>query len=255
MELTTTVNDEARVVEVDGTESVVDVVRDGLGLTGTKLVCGSGVCGACTVLVDGEPVLGCLTPATRLRDADVTTVEGLADGDDLHPVQRAFAHHDGLQCGYCTPGFVVSAVSLPRPVACRARRRRARRTRPRDDRRGARRPPVPVRLLRGDLPRGCRRVPRRARPRCWRPARRARGGTGQAHRSSRLHDRRRAAGHAARRHPPVRPGRRGRRADQLPEGVLGIDVLGDDRRVRWAGQPIAVVAAESAAAAAVPRAS
>src|SRR6478736_3582795 len=112
MELTTTVNDEARVVEVEGTESAVDVVRDRLGLTGTKLVGGSGVCGACTMLVDGEPVLGCLTPATRLRDASVTTVEGLADGDDLHPVQRAFVHHDGLQCGYCTPGFVVDAVAF-----------------------------------------------------------------------------------------------------------------------------------------------
>ena len=112
MELTTTVNDEPRVVEVDGTEAAVEVVRDRLGLTGTKLVCGSGVCGACTMLVDGEPVLGCLTPATRLRDAGVTTVEGIAHGDDLHPVQRAFAHHDGLQCGYCTPGFVVDAVAF-----------------------------------------------------------------------------------------------------------------------------------------------
>ncbi len=112
MELTTTVNGEAREVDVDGTESAVDVVRDGLGHTGPKLVCGSGVCGACTMLVDGEPVLGCLTPATRLRDSTVTTVEGIADGAALHPVQRAFAHHDGLQCGYCTPGFVVDAVAF-----------------------------------------------------------------------------------------------------------------------------------------------
>src|SRR3954462_4434242 len=112
MELTTTANDEARVVEVEGTQSAVDVVRDGLGLTGTKLVCGSGVCGACTMLVDGEPVLGCLTPATRLRGASLPAVEGLADGEALHPVQRAFAHHDGLQCGYCTPGFVVDAVAF-----------------------------------------------------------------------------------------------------------------------------------------------
>jgi xanthine dehydrogenase YagR molybdenum-binding subunit len=117
MELTTTVNDEAQVLDVDGTESAVDVVRDRLGLTGTKLVCGSGVCGACTMLVDGEPVLGCLTPATRLRDASVTTVEGLADGDVLHPVQRAFNHHDGLQCGYCTPGQVCSAVGMLQEVA------------------------------------------------------------------------------------------------------------------------------------------
>ena len=103
MELTTTVNDEPRAVEVGGTEVAVDVLRDHLGLTGTKLVCGSGVCGACTILVDGEPVLACLTPATRLRDCAVTTVEGLADGAELHPVQRAFAHHDGLQCGRRLP--------------------------------------------------------------------------------------------------------------------------------------------------------
>lgn len=112
MELRTTVNGEPRTTEVDGAESAVEVIRDGFGLTGTKLVCGSGVCGACTVLVDGRPLVSCLTPATRLREAQVTTVEGLADGDTLHPVQAAFAAHDALQCGYCTPGFVVDAVAF-----------------------------------------------------------------------------------------------------------------------------------------------
>ncbi|MDE3722256.1 molybdopterin-dependent oxidoreductase [Nocardiopsis sp. N85] len=81
-------------------------LRDGLGLTGTKIACGTGVCGACTVLVDGSPTVSCLLPADRLAGRTVTTVEGLG-GD--HPVQRAFAAHDGLQCGFCTPGFVVEA--------------------------------------------------------------------------------------------------------------------------------------------------
>lgn len=112
MQLRTTVNGDPRTTQVDGAESAVEVIRDGFGLTGTKLVCGSGVCGACTVLVDGEPLVSCLTPATRLRECDVTTVEGLADGETLHPVQAAFAAHDALQCGYCTPGFIVDSVAF-----------------------------------------------------------------------------------------------------------------------------------------------
>lgn len=84
-------------------------IRDRLGLTGTKVACGTGVCGACTVLVDGAPTVSCLLPADRLADREVTTVEGLG-GD--HPVQRAFAAHDGMQCGYCTPGFVVEASAF-----------------------------------------------------------------------------------------------------------------------------------------------
>ena len=245
MELTTTVNDEARVVEIDGTESAVDVVRDGLGLTGTKLVCGSGVCGACTVLVDGEPVLGCLTPATRLRDANVTTVEGLADGDDLHPVQRAFAHHDGLQCGYCTPGFVVSAVAF---------HDRWRAEHGADEPDGPTARPSPRRS-----PATCAgAAPTRGSTARSRPRAAASTTSGARARVERVEAPAKVTGAAVYTTDVVLPGMLHaaiRRSDlaagvvgpiTFPDGVLGIDVLGDDRRVRWAGQPIAVVAAESA---------
>lgn len=95
-------------VDVDGDPAAVEVVRERLGLTGTKLVCAGGVCGACTIQVDGEPRVACLTPAVRLAGRRVTTVEGLAG----HPVGRAFAGEDALQCGYCTPGFVVEAAAF-----------------------------------------------------------------------------------------------------------------------------------------------
>ncbi|MEU5149224.1 2Fe-2S iron-sulfur cluster-binding protein [Streptomyces yangpuensis] len=102
------VNGARRTVDVDGDPAAVDVVRDRLGLTGTKLVCAGGVCGACTIQVDGEPRVSCLTPAARLAGRRVTTVEGLSG----HPVARAFAAEDALQCGYCTPGFVVEAAAF-----------------------------------------------------------------------------------------------------------------------------------------------
>ena len=95
---------------VDDDAMLIDVVRSG-GLTGTKLVCGSGVCGACTVLLDGKPVVSCLMPAKAARDKRVTTVEGIAGGG-MHPVQKAFTACDALQCGFCTPGFVVEAVAF-----------------------------------------------------------------------------------------------------------------------------------------------
>jgi xanthine dehydrogenase YagR molybdenum-binding subunit len=104
------VNGEWREVEVRADEAAVDVLRDRLGLTGAKLVCGEGVCGACTVLLDGVPITSCLLPATALESRALTTVEGF--GPDLHPVQRAFIAHDALQCGYCTPGFVVEAIAF-----------------------------------------------------------------------------------------------------------------------------------------------
>ena len=90
---------------------LVDVIRDQLGLTGTKLVCGSGVCGACTVLVDGAPVASCLLPAHAASGKKVTTVEGIGT-DGLHPIQTAFMAHDALQCGFCTPGFIVEATAF-----------------------------------------------------------------------------------------------------------------------------------------------
>lgn len=110
--ITTTVNGEPHTLDLAGHESAVDVIRDRLHLTGSKMVCGGGVCGACTVQIDGTPVASCLTPATSLRDAEVTTVEGLDADGELHPVQRAFIANDALQCGYCTPGFIMSAVSF-----------------------------------------------------------------------------------------------------------------------------------------------
>ena len=95
-------------VETDDT--VVDVLRDRLHLTGTKLVCGGGVCGACTVLFDGEPVAGCLLPAVSVDGRVIETIEGVAAR--AHPVIRAFAAHNALQCGFCTPGFVVEAAAF-----------------------------------------------------------------------------------------------------------------------------------------------
>ena len=94
----------------DDDAMLIDVVRNG-GLTGTKLVCGGGVCGACTVLLDGKPVVSCVMPAKAARDRQVTTVEGIA-ANGLHPVQKAFVASDALQCGFCTPGFVVEAAAF-----------------------------------------------------------------------------------------------------------------------------------------------
>jgi xanthine dehydrogenase YagR molybdenum-binding subunit len=91
---------------------LIDALRGVHNLTGTKLVCGAGVCGACTVLVDGVPTVSCLTPCSTLQGRSVTTIEGIATGDSLHPVQRAFMANDALQCGFCTPGFVVEAVAF-----------------------------------------------------------------------------------------------------------------------------------------------
>jgi len=105
-----TVNGALKEISVSAEDSAVEVLRERLGLTGTKLVCGDGVCGACTVLVDGIPMASCLLPATALHGRALTTIE--AFGTNLHPVQRAFIAHDALQCGYCTPGFVVEAIAF-----------------------------------------------------------------------------------------------------------------------------------------------
>lgn len=92
--------------------SLLDTLRDELHLTGTKKGCDEGDCGACTVILDGKPVTSCLVLAHAARNADITTVEGLASPDGLHPVQQAFIEKGGLQCGYCTPGLIMAAVGL-----------------------------------------------------------------------------------------------------------------------------------------------
>ncbi|MGL5817470.1 MAG: molybdopterin-dependent oxidoreductase [Phycicoccus sp.] len=112
--MATHVNGQTHTLDPERHDTLVDALRDGAGLTGTKLVCGAGVCGACTVHLDGEPVVSCLVPTSHAEGAEVTTVEGVGSGsvDGLHPVQRALAHEDGLQCGFCTPGFVMDAVAF-----------------------------------------------------------------------------------------------------------------------------------------------
>jgi xanthine dehydrogenase YagT iron-sulfur-binding subunit len=99
-------------LEVDMRESVLDVLRERLGLTGAKKGCDHGQCGACTVLIDGRRANSCLALAVAYDGAELTTVEGLADGERLHPVQAAFVEEDGFQCGYCTPGQICSAVGM-----------------------------------------------------------------------------------------------------------------------------------------------
>jgi len=115
------VNGVAHTVTADLDDTVVDVLRDRLDATGTKLVCGAGVCGACTVQLDGEPVASCLLPAAAVEGRAITTVEGLTE----HPVTRAFAAHNALQCGFCTPGFVTTVTAFldeqPAPTRAEAR--------------------------------------------------------------------------------------------------------------------------------------
>jgi xanthine dehydrogenase YagT iron-sulfur-binding subunit len=106
------VNGRRHVVELEPRVSLLDALREHLDLTGSKKGCDQGTCGACTVWVDGRRVLACLTLAVAAAGHEVATIEGLADGDDLHPMQRAFIEHDAFQCGYCTPGQIMSAVKL-----------------------------------------------------------------------------------------------------------------------------------------------
>jgi xanthine dehydrogenase YagT iron-sulfur-binding subunit len=107
-----TVNGESRVVDVEPRVSLLDALREHLGLTGSKKGCDQGTCGACTVWVDGRRVLACLTLAASCEGHGITTIEGLAGDGELHPMQRAFIEHDAFQCGYCTPGQIMSAVKL-----------------------------------------------------------------------------------------------------------------------------------------------
>jgi xanthine dehydrogenase YagT iron-sulfur-binding subunit len=107
-----TVNGEERAADADVRATVLDVLREHLDLRGAKKGCDHGQCGACTVLLDGRRVNSCLLFAVAAAGAEITTIEGLATGDELHPVQEAFVEHDALQCGYCTPGQVLSAVGM-----------------------------------------------------------------------------------------------------------------------------------------------
>ena len=106
------VNGVARDLRIEPRVSLLDALREHLDLTGAKKGCDQGTCGACTVWVDGRRVLACLTLAVVCEGHEVTTIEGLADGEDLHAMQRAFVAYDAFQCGYCTPGQIMSAVAL-----------------------------------------------------------------------------------------------------------------------------------------------
>jgi aerobic-type carbon monoxide dehydrogenase small subunit (CoxS/CutS family) len=108
------VNGKPFAVEVDGETSLLTVLRDQLDLTGTKYGCGEGQCGACTVLIDGNPRRSCLTPVSAAKKKEITTIEGLAASGRMHPVQQAFLDAEALQCGYCTSGMVMTAVALLR---------------------------------------------------------------------------------------------------------------------------------------------
>jgi xanthine dehydrogenase YagT iron-sulfur-binding subunit len=110
--ITLHVNGRDRELRIDARASLLDALRERLGLTGTKKGCDAGQCGACTVLANGTRVLSCLTLAAMAQGQKLVTIEGLAQGDQLHPMQQAFIDHDGLQCGYCTPGQILSAVAL-----------------------------------------------------------------------------------------------------------------------------------------------
>lgn len=110
-----TLNAQPREIALDDPRvTLLDLLRERLGLTGAKKGCDRGQCGACTVLVDGRRINSCLTLAASLDGAEILTIEGLAEGDRLHPVQAAFIAHDGFQCGFCTPGQIMSAVGLIR---------------------------------------------------------------------------------------------------------------------------------------------
>ena len=110
--ITLMVNRDPYEVMIKPSETLLEVLRNKLGLTGAKHACDTGKCGACTVLIDGKPVRSCLTLAISVRDREITTIEGLAKGEELHPLQRAFIKHGAVQCGFCTPGMILFTKSF-----------------------------------------------------------------------------------------------------------------------------------------------
>ncbi len=110
--ITLKVNNIERRLELRNWVSLLDALREHLNLTGTKKGCGHGQCGACTVICDGERILSCLTLAVMKDGSEITTIEGVANGNELHPLQQAFIDHDAFQCGYCTPGQICSAIGM-----------------------------------------------------------------------------------------------------------------------------------------------
>ncbi|UCD52521.1 MAG: (2Fe-2S)-binding protein [Phycisphaerales bacterium] len=112
MTITFTVNGAERTVTTDPERPLLDVLREDLGLTGTKYGCGEGRCGACSVLMDGERVPSCVTPVSEADGKSIRTIEGVSEGDSLHPVQEAFLEAGAMQCGYCTSGMVIAAAAL-----------------------------------------------------------------------------------------------------------------------------------------------
>jgi carbon-monoxide dehydrogenase small subunit len=112
VEITLTINGRDYPIRIEPRRTLADAIRDDCGQTGTHIGCEHGVCGACTVLVEGAPVRACLMFAVQAASKPIETVEGLADGDTLHPLQQAFIDHHGLQCGFCTPGFLMLAAGV-----------------------------------------------------------------------------------------------------------------------------------------------
>lgn len=125
-EITLKVNGTSYRIQAEPQRTLVEVLRENLGLMGTKVSCNEGECGVCTVLVDGRPAASCLLLAVDAQEQEITTIEGLSEGEKLHPIQEAFLQHGAIQCGFCTPGMVMSAKALlddnPQPTALEVRK-------------------------------------------------------------------------------------------------------------------------------------
>ena len=107
-----TINDELYEVSVEPYKTLIDIIRDDIGLIGTKKGCGTGDCGSCTIILDGKPINSCLILGVEVDGSNILTIEGLRKGEELHPIQKAFIEHGAIQCGYCTPGMIISAKAL-----------------------------------------------------------------------------------------------------------------------------------------------